>query len=111
MISAITSLAGRTGFRAAIAAAALSATLAVTTTDASAQYRRHWGYSGGAVAAGVVGGLAIGALAAGAARPYYRPAPVYVAPAPVYVDAPCYWERQRVWDGWGWRIQRVRVCE
>ena len=34
-------------------------------------YRHHNGWSnGGAAAAGVVGGLALGALAAGAARPY-----------------------------------------
>ena len=24
---------------------------------------------------------------------------------------PCYWTHQRVWDGWGWRLQRVRVCD
>ena len=43
---------------------------------------------GGDVAAGVVGGLAVGTLfgAAIASGPrYYAPAPVYVAPAPVYV--------------------------
>ena len=22
----------------------------------------------------------------------------------------CYWQRQRFWDGYGWRIRRVRVC-
>jgi hypothetical protein len=40
------------------------------------------------VAAGVVGGLAVGTLfgAAVASGPrYYQPAPVYVAPGPVYV--------------------------
>jgi len=22
----------------------------------------------------------------------------------------CVWQRQRFWDGYGWRIRRVRVC-
>ena len=30
---------------------------------------------------------------------------------PAYVAAPgCYWQRQRFWDGYGWRFRRVRVC-
>ena len=37
---------------------------------------------------------------------YYNGAPAYVAdPA-----GPCYWQRQRFWDGLGWRIRSVRVC-
>jgi len=24
--------------------------------------------------------------------------------------APCYWRRERFFDGYGWRIRRVRVC-
>ena len=46
----------------------------------------------GEVAAGIVGGLAVGTLfgAAVAGGPrYYQPAPVYVAPAPP--PAPAYW--------------------
>src|SRR2546427_13073941 len=58
----------------------------------------------GEVAAGIVGGLAVGTLfgAAIAGGPrYYQPAPVYVAPAPVYVGPPCYWTRGApVWDGY-----------
>ena len=34
-----------------------------------------------------------------------------------YVDAPvgdpmppCYWRTQRFWDGYGWRVRRVRIC-
>jgi Spy/CpxP family protein refolding chaperone len=37
----------------------------------------------------------------------------FLAPASVYAySAPsdCYWTRQRVWDGWGWHLCRVRVC-
>jgi hypothetical protein len=73
---------------------------------------------GGAVAAGIIGGLAVGALAAGAVRPapppvVYETRRVYAAPPPVaYVDEPeCGWRRERFWDGYGWRIRRVQVCD
>ena len=75
----------------------------------------------GDVAAGLVGGLAIGALvgAAAAQRPapppvYVAPAPVYVAPppAPVYIEPTCYWTRgQPVWDGYRWVRSRIQVCD
>ena len=43
-----------------------------------------------------------------ASRPAYG-GPVYVAePAPP--PPPCYWQRQRYWDGYGWVIRPVRVC-
>ncbi len=89
---------------AAIAGAALS-----VPTQAEARWR-----GGGAVAAGVIGGFAAGALIAGAGRPYYY-GPYYgYAPAyyggPAYYGPPCYWQRQRFWDGYSWRIRRVRVC-
>lgn len=75
--------------------------------------------NGGAVAAGVVGGLAVGAiLGSAAAQPrYYGPPPAYVAePEPVYEAAPprCYWTRgEPVWDGYrgAWVRPRVQVCE
>ena len=74
--------------------------------------------NGGAVAAGVVGGLAVGAiLGSAAAQPrYYAPPPAYVA-EPVYEAAPpprCYWTRgEPVWDGYRgiWVRPRVRVCD
>ena len=70
---------------------------------------------GGAVAAGIIGGLAVGALigSAAAAPPppaYYAPAPVYVEPAPVY-GPECRMHRERFWDGYGWRSRRVEVCD
>jgi len=71
---------------------------------------RHWN-NGGAIAAGVIGGLAAGAIIGSAARPYYGYGPGYYAyaPGPAYYGG-CYWTRQRIWDGWGWRVRRVRVC-
>jgi hypothetical protein len=65
----------------------------------------------GRIAAGVVGGLIGGALLGGAIASS-RPAPVYVAPAPVYVEEPpCRVVRERFWDGYGWRMRRVEVCD
>lgn len=66
----------------------------------------------GAVAAGVIGGLAVGTMIGSAAAnngPYYG-GPYYYQPAPAYYGPACYWQRQRVWDGFGWRFTRVRVC-
>jgi hypothetical protein len=76
---------------------------------------------GADVAAGLLGGLAIGAIVGGAVAPrsappavYVAPAPVYVAPAPapVYVGPTCYWAPgQPVWDGYRWVRSRVQVCD
>ena len=65
----------------------------------------------GQIAAGVAGGLIGGALLGGAIAAS-RPAPVYGAPAPVYVEEPaCRLVRERFWDGYGWRMRRVQVCD
>jgi len=73
---------------------------------------------GGRVAAGVAGGLIGGALLGAAianSRPAYAapppPPPAYYAPEPVYVEPACQIQRERFWDGYGWRIRNVRVCE
>ena len=81
-------------------------------TSASAQWRGGWrghhgGWGGGAVAAGVLGGLALGAVAANS-YPYYGG--YGYGPAYAYGPGGCYLQRERVWDGFGWRIRRVRVC-
>jgi hypothetical protein len=63
----------------------------------------------------VIGGLAAGAIIGSAAAngPYYGgygyPGYYAYAPGPVYYGG-CYWTRERIWDGWGWRLRRVRVC-
>jgi hypothetical protein len=92
-----------------------AAGLVAAALPSSAQAR----CDGCGVAAGVVGGLAAGAIIGGAianSQPrYYEPAPVYVAPPPprvYYEDGPvCHTERQRFWDGYGWRHRRVEVCD
>ncbi len=96
---------------AAVAAAAFAGAVAVTPAEAG--WRGHRG--GAPIAAGIIGGLALGALAAGSANAYHAPRPYYAPPA--YGAAygaygGCHLERQSVHDRWGrfagWR--RVRVC-
>jgi hypothetical protein len=86
-----------------VLAAASALALGMATAPASAEYGRN-----GAAAAGVVGGLAAGAILGGALAA--RPAP---APVEVYEDEPdCHIERRRVWvEGIGWRRRPVEVCE
>jgi hypothetical protein len=87
---------------AAVAAIAVASAGLATVTEAEAGPRRHYhkGSSAAPVIAGLIGGLAIGALAASAARSHarersyaYDPGYGY-APAPVYgggyVHAPAY---------------------
>jgi hypothetical protein len=98
----------------AIAAAATLAIVAIAAPQPAQAGGRH----GGAVAAGIIGGLAVGAIIGGIAsqnRYYgpgysYGPGPAYYGPGPVYYGPRCYWTRERIWDGWGWRSRRVRVC-
>jgi hypothetical protein len=66
------------------------------------------------VAAGLIGGAIVGGAIASQNR-YYGPGyygPAYVA-GPAYYDygPPCVWQRQRFWDGYSWRVRRVRVCD
>lgn len=88
---------------AAAASIAVAALAVPTTADAR----------GGRIAAGVIGGLAAGAIIGGAYGAYgpYGPygGPYYGGP--YYAAAPgCGVRRERFWDGYRWRIHRVRVC-
>jgi hypothetical protein len=84
--------------------------VAMAPNEASAQWRRHGGgWRGPGIAAGVVGGLALGALATGAYNNGYYGGPGYYA-APVY-GGDCYLTRERVWNGYTWVNRRVRVCD
>jgi len=60
-------------------------------------YYRRPSYNGGAVAAGVIGGLALGAIASAAANPYYGPR--------------CVYEPRRVVNAYGRVVvRRIRAC-
>lgn len=88
-----------------VVAGATAATLCALTaaTVSPAEARGGWG---GPFAAGVIGGAALGAIAAGAATPYYYgPPPVAYAPA-------CWFTRRATYDYDGRFLgyQRVRVC-
>ncbi len=93
-----------------IAAAATLAVAAVATPQPAEA--RGW-HHGGGVAAGIIGGLAAGAIIGGIAANgpygYYGPA-YYPGPYAYYGGPGCYWTSQRIWDGYGWHRQRVRVC-
>src|SRR3954453_3906617 len=81
------------------------ATLAVSTLAAPAPAHAQRGVAAG-VAAGLIGGAIVGgAIASQNGGPGYG---YYGGRA--YVAAPgCYWQRQRFWDGYGWRVRSVRV--
>ena len=91
-----------------ITVAAVSAlTLAVIVMPQTAQAR------GGSIAAGVIGGLAVGAIIGSQANRNYYNGPGYYEPGyyqPVY--GRCHIERQQVEDGYGRiHLRRVRVCD
>ncbi len=71
---------------------------------------------GGAIAAGIIGGTALGVLAGAAiaGAPHPPPPPVYYAPDPAYYAPPphCWYEHHRVWDydGDAYVVRPVRVC-
>jgi hypothetical protein len=90
--------------------------LAVTVTPQPAQAR------GGAVAAGIIGGLAVGAIVGSQLNNNYYGGPGYYGGpygGPGYYQAPyqpvygaCHYERERVTDHFGHvHTRRVRVCD
>jgi hypothetical protein len=102
----------------AIAAVAALAISAVAAPQAAYAQR---GFGAG-LAAGIVGGAIVGGALAAPGYGYYGPGYGYYGPgyAPGYGYGPgyvaddgyggCVWQRQRFWDGYGWRVRRVRVC-
>ena len=94
-------------------ALAAAVTLAAALPSSAQAHCRGCG-----VAAGVVGGLAAGAIIGSAIA---NSGPVYAGPPPpppsaVYYDdddAPvCHVERRRVWvEGYGWSHRRIEVCD
>jgi hypothetical protein len=106
-----------------VLAAAATLALAAVAAPQPAQARD------GQIAAGIIGGLAVGAILGAAVagsqdyghdrqyrhdRPephYYRPAPAYYRAAPAYYGPDCYWTQQRVWNGYRWQLRSAQVCD
>src|SRR6476646_1490341 len=98
----------RTPMKNTIIAFAAAGTLAAALPSSAQAHCSGCGF-----AAGVVGGVAAGAIVGSAianSRPVYvEPAPVYAPPPayaepPAYVDGPvCHTERQQFWDGYAYR--------
>ena len=80
-----------TAMKKTLMALAAVATLAVSTASPAQAWRGWWGPG---VAAGLIGGAIVGGAIA--SSPYYY--------------GPCYWQHQRFWDGFAWRVRNVRVC-
>jgi uncharacterized membrane protein YoaK (UPF0700 family) len=80
-------------------------TLGVTLAASSAPAEARWGRN-----AAFFGGLAAGAIVAGAASHAYA-APRYYA-SPVYYGGSCWVERRAVYNSWGdfAGYRRIRVC-
>src|SRR5215813_9237724 len=101
-----------------LTALAAAGTIGLAAIAAPSTAEARWGWGGGAVAAGVIGGLAAGAIiGSAAAGPYYYGGygpgyyggygPAYYGgygPGYAYAGG-CYVTRQRIWDGWNWRIR------
>jgi hypothetical protein len=90
--------------------------IGVVAALAGTQVQAH--AENGQVAAGILGGLAAGAIIGSAVRPapppaYYYP-PVYAPPAYVAPAPSCYYTLGRpVWDGYrgAWVRPQVQVCD
>ena len=95
-------------------ALAAAATLAVSAVAAPPAAEARGGQVFAGVAAGLLGGAIMGGALAGPR--YYGPGYGYYGGGPAYIAdddyyGHCFWQRQRFWDGYGWRIRRVRVCD
>src|SRR3954469_18345491 len=91
------------------------AVLAVSAVAVPAPAHAQRGVAAG-VAAVLIGGAIVGGAIA-SQNGYYGPgyAPGYYGGGPAYVVEPgygpdCFIQRQRFWDGYGWRVRSVRVC-
>ena len=90
----------------------LTAVAALALAVTSSSQPAFAGGNGGAVAAGVVGGLAVGAIIGSQANRGYYGGPGYYESGYQPVYGGCHTERQQVEDGYGRvHIQRVRVCD
>ena len=94
-----------------------AAALAVSAVAIPAPAHAQRGVAAG-VAAGLIGGAIVGGAIA-SQNGYYGPG--YYAPRLLWrrpglcgrsrLRRACFWQRQRFWDGYGWRVRNVRVCD
>ena len=87
-------------FVALVAVAAVAGSLSATPAHAQR------GVAAG-IAAGLIGGAIVGGAIAASRPAYGYPAPAYVEEGPYPA---CRMVRERVWDGYGWRVRRYEVC-
>jgi hypothetical protein len=89
-----------------ITLAALATVAIVATTPSNPAQAR-----GGAIAAGVIGGLAVGAIVGSQQRDYYG-GPGYAQPYYQPTYGACHVEREQYEDQYGRvRTHRIRVCD
>jgi hypothetical protein len=98
-------------FTTLVAAATIAGTLAMSASDASAQWRRGgWGWGPG-VALGVLGGAIIAGAILATRPPGYV---VYNGYGQPVAHAGCYWAGQPVYNSRGrvigWQGEPVQVC-
>jgi hypothetical protein len=104
-----------TPMKKSLLALAAVATLAVSMASPAYAWRGGWGPG---IGLGILGGAIIGGAIASSNPYYYGPGygpGYYYGPGyPAYAGGPygpCYWQRQRFWDGYAWRVRSIRVCE
>jgi hypothetical protein len=101
----------------------LAAAASIGLASLAAPNTANAGCYGCAVGAGVIGGLAAGAIIGGAIANNPPPPPAYYPPppppppgyyAPAYaaqLGPGCYWGHRRVWvEGYGYQVRTVPVC-
>jgi hypothetical protein len=104
----------------------LAAAASIGLASLAAPSNANAGCYGCAVGAGVIGGLAAGAIIGGAIANNPPPPPAYYPPPPpppgYYGGGPgpaayaqlgpgCYWGRRRVWvEGYGYQVRTVPIC-
>lgn len=101
----------------------LAAVAALGFAAVAAPAPANAGCYGCAVGAGIIGGVAAGAIIGSAIANSPPPPPAYYPPpppAPVYYPGPgyaalapgCYWGKRQVWvEGYGYRWRTVQICQ
>src|SRR5580700_11736753 len=100
----------------------LAAATAVGLATLAGPSPANAGCYGCAVGAGVIGGIAAGAIIGSAIANNPPPPPAYYPPPPPpgYYPPPgyaqlapgCYWGKRRVWvEGYGYQVRPVQICQ